>query len=254
MVQSRSTPLGRRSTTGGQPQLWRFSLRSKGSQPHITLPSPWALHQEDEGPAYLALKASRAHLQDNQMTLKNRDSTLKVKVLVTSCARLFATPQTVAHQGPVSMEFSRQEYWSGLPCPLPGDLPDPGIEPASPALHADSLLSEPPEKPTLKQCTQNPIHSKALCRSSNLRGVLVRPTCLILKSLLKSEKTAVITLRYRCRQQPFQRTCPTTRTRVLASAVLEPFLYPIVLGVTLPLASQHLSQDPAAQTCGNSIP
>ena len=45
------------------------------------------------------------------------------------------------------MEFSRQEYWSGLPCPSPGDLPDPGIKPSSPAWQADSLPSEPPRKP-----------------------------------------------------------------------------------------------------------
>ena len=45
---------------------------------------------------------------------------------------------TVAYQAPLSMGFSRQEYWSGLPCPLPGDLPDPGIEPMSPVLQADS--------------------------------------------------------------------------------------------------------------------
>jgi len=49
----------------------------------------------------------------------------------------------VAHQDPLSMEFSRQEYWSGLPCPPPGDLPNPGIKPRSPALQADSLPSEP---------------------------------------------------------------------------------------------------------------
>ena len=48
-----------------------------------------------------------------------------------SCVRLFETPWTVAHQAPLSMGFSRQEYWSGLPCPPPGDLPDPGIKPAS---------------------------------------------------------------------------------------------------------------------------
>ena len=46
-----------------------------------------------------------------------------------SCIRLFATPQTVAHQAPLSMGFSKQEYWGGLPCPPPGDLPNPGIEP-----------------------------------------------------------------------------------------------------------------------------
>ena len=57
---------------------------------------------------------------------------------------LFATPWTVAFQVLPSMGFSRQEYWSGLLFPSPGDLPDPGIEPGSPTLQADSLLSEPP--------------------------------------------------------------------------------------------------------------
>ena len=51
-------------------------------------------------------------------------------------------PWTVAHQAPLSMGFRRQEYWSGWPLPPPGDLPDPGIEPGSPALQADSLLTE----------------------------------------------------------------------------------------------------------------
>ena len=58
-------------------------------------------------------------------------------------------PWTVARQVPLSMGFSRQEYWSRLPFPSPGDLPDPGIEPEFPALEADSLLSEPPGKPRL---------------------------------------------------------------------------------------------------------
>ena len=57
------------------------------------------------------------------------------------------TPWTVACQAPLSMEFSRQESWSGLPCSSPGDLPDPGIEPWLPTLQADSLLSEPLGKP-----------------------------------------------------------------------------------------------------------
>ena len=64
-----------------------------------------------------------------------------------SCVWLFVTPWTVAHQAPPSMEFSRQEYWSGLPFPSPGDLPDPGIDPKSPALQVDSLTAEPQEKP-----------------------------------------------------------------------------------------------------------
>ena len=68
---------------------------------------------------------------------------MKVKSL--SHVRLFVTPWTVAYQAPPSMEFSRQEYWSGLPFPSPGDLPDPGIESGSPAFQADALTSEPPK-------------------------------------------------------------------------------------------------------------
>ena len=63
---------------------------------------------------------------------------------------LFATPWTVAHQAPLSMKFSRQEYWSGLPFPSPGDPPNPGIKLASPALQDDSLPSEPPGSPTMQ--------------------------------------------------------------------------------------------------------
>ena len=66
-----------------------------------------------------------------------------------SCVRLFATPWTVAYQAPPPMGFSRQENWSGLPFPSPGDLPNTGIEAGSPALQADSLPSEPPRKPPL---------------------------------------------------------------------------------------------------------
>ena len=66
----------------------------------------------------------------------------------------FVTPGTVARQAPLSMEFSRQEYWSGLPCPSPGDLPDAGPEPGSPALQGDSLASEPPGKPI--HCSTTP--------------------------------------------------------------------------------------------------
>ena len=58
-----------------------------------------------------------------------------------------ATPWTIARQAPLPWGFSRPEYWSGLPCPPPGDLPNPGVNPRSPALQAGSLLSEPPGKP-----------------------------------------------------------------------------------------------------------
>ena len=64
---------------------------------------------------------------------------------------LFSTPWTVACQASPSMGSSRQEYWSGLPFPSPGDLPHPGIEPGSPALQADSLPSEPPGKPWVRK-------------------------------------------------------------------------------------------------------
>ena len=63
-----------------------------------------------------------------------------------SRVRLFVTPWTVAYQAPPSMGFSRQEYWNGVPFPSPGDLPDPGIEPWSPAFQADTLTSEPSGK------------------------------------------------------------------------------------------------------------
>ena len=65
-------------------------------------------------------------------------------------AQLFVTPQTVAHQPPLSMEFSRQEYWSGLPFLTPGDLPDPRLEPVSPALAGRFSTAEPPGKPKTK--------------------------------------------------------------------------------------------------------
>ena len=77
--------------------------------------------------------------------MKMNLQTMKVKSL--SRVRLFASLWTVAYQSPQSLEFSRQKNWSGLPFPSPGDLPDPGIEPRSPALQADPLPSEPPGNP-----------------------------------------------------------------------------------------------------------
>ena len=64
-----------------------------------------------------------------------------------SHVQFFVTPWTVAHQVPLSMEFDRQEHWSGLPFPSPEDIPNPGMKPWSPALETDSLLSEPPGMP-----------------------------------------------------------------------------------------------------------
>ena len=76
-----------------------------------------------------------------------------------SCVQLFVSPWTVTHQAPLSMGFSGPEYWSALSCPSPGDLPDQGIEPMSPALQVDYLPFEAPGKPsptiecTILKCT-----------------------------------------------------------------------------------------------------
>ena len=71
-------------------------------------------------------------------------------MLVAQSCPTLAIPRTVAHQAPLSTEFSRQEYWSGMPFPSPGDLPDPGIKPGSPAWQAVSLPSESPGRNVYK--------------------------------------------------------------------------------------------------------
>ena len=82
--------------------------------------------------------------------------------LLQSCLALC---DTVVRQAPPSMGFSRQDFWSGLPFPSPGDLPDPGVEPGCPALKADALPSEPPGKPngkwkvTFKNCMLSILHN-----------------------------------------------------------------------------------------------
>ena len=92
-------------------------------------------------------------------------------------AQSCATPWTVARQAPLSMKFSRQEYWSGLPFPSPGNLPDPGIEPGSPALWADTLQSEPPGKPLYQEAEpKNSRNSKCtwpLVESSEHRTLII---------------------------------------------------------------------------------
>ena len=82
-------------------------------------------------------------------TLGKNYGKLKEVCAVLSCfsrVQLFVTPWTVVRQAPLSMRFSRQEYWSGKPFPPPGDLPNPGIQLGSPALQADSLPTKPPGK------------------------------------------------------------------------------------------------------------
>ena len=79
-----------------------------------------------------------------------KHSLLSMLCCVELFVQLFATPWTVAYQAPLSMGFPRQAYWSRLPFSSPGVLPNPGNEPKSLALQADSLPSEPPGKPSIK--------------------------------------------------------------------------------------------------------
>ena len=79
----------------------------------------------------------------------NTDNHNEEEVKSLNCVQLCAIPWTVAYKAPLSMEFSRQEYWSGFKFPSPGDLPDPRIEPRSPALQASVLPSEPPGNPMI---------------------------------------------------------------------------------------------------------
>ena len=90
----------------------------------------------------IALKKVNINMIDKARMHPMPHSESEVKSL--SRVRLFGTPWTVAHQATPSMGFSRQEYWSGMPFPSPGDLPDPGIDPGSPSLWADALPSELP--------------------------------------------------------------------------------------------------------------
>ena len=85
------------------------------------------------------------NLYTNKQTHRHRNlAVTKVKVKSLSRVLLFATPWSVVYQAPQSTEFSRQEYWSGVPFPSPGDLPNRGIKPGSPTLQGDTLPSEPP--------------------------------------------------------------------------------------------------------------
>ena len=92
------------------------------------------------------------------------------------------TPWTVAHQAPQSMGFSRQEYWSGLPFPSPGDLPNPGIKPRSPALQVNALTSEPPGKPLHICLFSVPLHQT---ENSWMTG----PICLFHHSVLSQGRS-----------------------------------------------------------------
>ena len=100
------------------------------------------------GRCYAWVGSQRAAITEVNLWTKVGLPLPSVKWKLLSRVRLFVTPWTVVCQAPLSMEFSRPEYLSGWLFPSPGDLPNPGIKPRSPALQADSLPSEPPGKPT----------------------------------------------------------------------------------------------------------
>ena len=87
----------------------------------------------------MSLTFSRPGSPSKNSIVESLTTDNEVKCLLLSLVQLFVTPWTVARQAPLYMEFSRQEYWSGLSFSSPGDLPIPGIEPGYPALQADSL-------------------------------------------------------------------------------------------------------------------
>ena len=117
---------------------------------------------------------------------------LKVKLF--SCVQLFVTPWTVAYQAPPSMGFFRQEYWSGLPFPSPGDLPNPGIEPRSPAFQADTLTSEPPGKPTTPK-----LHPKLPSFQGLHRSYPISYPCYPSKSVYRKFSKTTFILETNCR-------------------------------------------------------
>ena len=113
--------------------------------PHFShLLASWLLAQI---PTHLVHNLIYAHDFNSHLKLMSPKAMKESESEVTQSCPTLCNPWTVAHQAPPSMGFSRHEDWSGLPFPSPGDLPDPGIEPRSPTLQADTLTSAPPGKP-----------------------------------------------------------------------------------------------------------
>ena len=117
----------------------------------LPFPSPGGLPVPRTDPESLAFPALAGRFFTTVLLKKPKDSSVYVCVCLYVSHSVMSDsmrpPCTIACQAPLSMEFSRQEYWSELPCPFPGDLPDPEIAPGIPALQANSLPSEPLRKP-----------------------------------------------------------------------------------------------------------
>ena len=137
-------------------QKYKPNQEQTGLPPHSALPIRGKTNKQQQ--QKLSTNHTLYEVYTNHWTKLRREETKRKKefnleawgsepVKLLSCVRLLATLWTVAYQALSSMEFSRQECWSGLPFPSPGDLPNPGIKPRFPALQADAVPSEPPGKP-----------------------------------------------------------------------------------------------------------
>ena len=156
-------PQGNFANSGVQDcfHFWRNPLQAEGGKQYRKSVNVWPLH---------STKRTNLNVSDNSFLkcptisiskqLKELKFSLKVKVKVKSLSRvrLFTAPWTVAHQAPLSMGFSRQEYWSGWPFPFPGDLPNPGIEPGSLTSQGDALTPELPRKLKIQSTPQKGNH------------------------------------------------------------------------------------------------
>ena len=148
--------------------------KSISCKPHATPLT--ALSQWQPSPQWGQVMRPGRQRQEGKMAQASgsRDCVQRARVCVCVCVRslsrvwLFATSWTVALQAPLSMEFSRQEPWSGKSLPSARDLPNPGTEPRSPALREVSLLSEPPEKPAFFNTRLHPPRPPAQGQSQGL--------------------------------------------------------------------------------------
>ena len=129
--------------------------------------------------------------------MPHKSCVMCVCVLPLSCVRLFATPWTRAHRTPLSMGFPRQEHCGGLTCTSPGGLPDPRIEPWSPALQVVSLLCEPPRKPLL-HCKLIKVKISSPRYSLSSRFAIELP----LWDLIKKKNSSMLALKRCCQKVP----------------------------------------------------
>ena len=137
-----------KTKTKGNDKYKRHTVKVKESESRSVVSdsvSPWT-HSPWPSPVQNTAVGSLSRLQGTFPTPGSNLGLLHCRQILYQLSHK-GKPWTVVCQAPLSMEFSRQEYWSGLPFPSTGDLPNPGIKPGSPALQADSLPSEPPGKP-----------------------------------------------------------------------------------------------------------